>query len=56
MRHRLPSPVRPFDPVPGYVVEAAKRLLHSCRLRAQRPAAVPDSAAMVHIAVPRALP
>jgi len=25
VRHRLPSPVRPFDTVPAHVVDAAKR-------------------------------
>lgn len=26
MRHRLPSPIRPFDVTPPYVIESAKRI------------------------------
>jgi hypothetical protein len=31
MRHRMPSPVRPFDLAPPHVVEAAKRLFSHLR-------------------------
>jgi hypothetical protein len=31
MRHRMPSPVRPFDLAPAHLVEAAKRLFSHLR-------------------------
>lgn len=30
MRHRLPSPIRPFDATPPYLIEAAKRMFALC--------------------------